>query len=389
MKLAIFPLILSFATFAQTRELPQIPVPADLSSGAYAEGTVTRLSAEEVAGFIPWAQNARNQLNRAVTQARSLPLRERPAHIERAVRAVVDRSDGRQYQMFLRFALNRGMLLVDELERNVNMNEIGSQENALDLLTNAITVGLEFYESDLAFQQRAQSGDSAVALSYAGFGAAFMRAMYPSVVNVLDAGAQYRLLYKLIEMVNWDLSRDAGAAQFAETIVEAYEMTVDLPEQASTDDRTNLRLIRRLNGLRIVAPQPDVGAPVAATSAPSISNASPAGVGLFDSFDPNRDGVYGCYPVNNQGQRLSTHPVEISSCRTAFDSFDPNRDGVYGCYPVNNRGQRLSTHPVEISSCQTAFASFDPNRDGVYGCYPVNNRGQRLSTQPVEISNCR
>jgi virulence-associated protein VapD len=273
MKFVIIPaLLLSFAVVAQTpRPLPQIGAPAELSSGEYAEGTVTRMTAEDVAQFLPWAQNARNQLTRSLNQARNLPLRERPAHIERAVRAVVERSGGRQYQMFLRFALNRGMLLVDELERNVNMNEIGSQESALDLLQKAIEVGLEFYESDLAFQERAQSGETAIVLPYAQFGVAFMQKMYPGVVNVLDAGAQYRLLFKLIEMTNWDLSRDAQAARYAETIVETYEMTVDLPEQPSQDDRANMRMIRRLNGLKIVSPRPDQAAPVAVTTGPSVA----------------------------------------------------------------------------------------------------------------------
>jgi hypothetical protein len=61
-----------------------------------------------------------------MTQAQSLLLRERLTHIERAARSVVSSSDGRQYQMFMRFALTRDLLLVDELENNVDMEEIGS-----------------------------------------------------------------------------------------------------------------------------------------------------------------------------------------------------------------------------------------------------------------------
>ncbi|MFO0004967.1 MAG: hypothetical protein ACK559_27940, partial [bacterium] len=193
----------------------------------------------EVAEFLPWAQNAQNQLNRAMKQAQSIPLRERLPHIERAVRSVVSRSEGRQYQMFMRYALNRGLLLVDELEKNSDMDEIGAQESALDLLQRSIQIGLSFYESDLNFQRRAQAGDTATVLENARFATAFMQGMYPGVVNVLDATAQYRLLYKLVEMVNWDLSRDADAAKYAETIVEAHEMTVDLPEQALNNDKDN------------------------------------------------------------------------------------------------------------------------------------------------------
>jgi len=220
------------------------------------------------------------------------------------VRGVVDRSGSRQYQMFLRFALNRGMLLVDELERHVNMNDIGAQENLLDILEKAIKVGLEFYESDLAFQQRAQAGNTAITLPYAQFGVAFMRAMYPGVVNVLDASAQYRLLHKLIEMVNWDLSRDANANRYAETIVETHEMTVDLPEQPLSDDRANLRMIRRLNGLGIISLQQPVPAPETLSSSASTDSgdistyADPVMFGLNISSDADPNGT--CKALGHQ-----------------------------------------------------------------------------------------
>lgn len=238
---------------ALAQGLPTIKTPDELSAGAFAEGTITRLSSAEVAEFLPWAQNARNQLNRALTQVAQLPLRERLPVLERVARAVVAQSGPRQYQLLMRFALNRGLLLVDELERSTDMSALGATENALDLVQRSITVALRFYESDLAFQQRAVSDTNAVTIPHAQFGRAFMQGLYPAVVNVLDAGAQYRLLYKLVEMVNWDLSRDAEANVFAEIIVEAYELTQDLPAVPSGDDKTNLRYVRRLNSLRIVS----------------------------------------------------------------------------------------------------------------------------------------
>lgn len=253
MLLVALSLHLSFAALAA--DLPRVQAPPELTTGEFAEGTLTRLSSDEVAEFLPWAQNARNQLQRAIRQAQSMPLRDRLPHIERAVKTVVARSGDRQYQAQMRFALNRGLLLVDELEKNMNMNDVGSQENALDLLQRSIAVGLSFYESDLTFQQRAQSGQTTTVIPYAAFGSAFMQSMYPGVVNVLDATAQYRLLYKLIEMVNWDLSRDANAPRYAEAIVEAFEMGQDLPEVPDRDDKANLRLIRRLNSLKIISLQ--------------------------------------------------------------------------------------------------------------------------------------
>ncbi len=232
--------------------LPRIAAPEELSDGDFAEGTLTQLSSQEVAEFLPWAQNAQNQLSRALTVARTMPLRERPQYIDRAIRNVVGRSGGRQYQMFMRFALNRGMLLVKELEKFADMDAVGAQENALDILQRSIQVALSFYESDLSFQRRAQSGESGVELTYARFGASYMSGLYPALINVLDSAAQYRLMYKLVEMTNWDLSRDAGAQAFAEHIVEAHDMLSDLPAEPLRSDRDNLRNVRRLHGLRIL-----------------------------------------------------------------------------------------------------------------------------------------
>lgn len=254
MKLILIPaLLLAFSAFAQEgTNIPRVPMPEEFSQGIYAEGTNTRMTSEDVAAFLPWAQNAKRQLENALRQSNMLPLRDRMPHMKHAVESVVGRSGGRQYQMFMRYTLNRGLLMARELERLVDMNDIGSQESVLDLINRSVKIALDFYESDLSFQQRATAGTTATTIDHAGYAAAFMRGMYPGVVNVLSATAQYRLLYKLIEMVNYDLSQDSQAARYAETIVEAYELTESMADQPSNDDRTNLRMIRRLNQLDIL-----------------------------------------------------------------------------------------------------------------------------------------
>lgn len=365
-------------------EVPQIAPPAELVTGDYAEGTMTRLGDAEVAEFLPWAQNAHNQLNRALTQARSIPLRDRLYHIERAVKAVITRSGDRQYQMFMRFALNRGMLLVDELEKNMDMEEIGSQENALDILQRSIQIGLSFYESDLNFQNRAQAGSTATKLNYAQFGTAFMQGMYPGVVNVLDATAQYRLLYKLVEMVNWDLSRDSEAARYAEVIVEAYELGQDIPETPETDDKLNLRLIRRLNGLRIINVQS--AAPLSSTN-PDNRSATDTGVQisniqaiknpkigefLIDADSGSTDGI--CRALGFQ----RTIPGSIEK-----DGSIPSNNFIIGVNAEGKPGsfkQVTSQSGVWVKSITCSGRISTPSREVVSIAYPRAN-GLLYSTQ--------
>ncbi|MCE3011978.1 MAG: hypothetical protein LW878_02835, partial [Proteobacteria bacterium] len=85
MKKLIIPMLLSlsFSAFADL-SLPQISAPDELVRGDFAEGTITQISSAEIAEFLPWAQNAKNQLTRALNTARTLPLRDRRTHIERS-----------------------------------------------------------------------------------------------------------------------------------------------------------------------------------------------------------------------------------------------------------------------------------------------------------------
>ncbi len=380
-------LILSLPVFAT--DLPQVQPPRELVSGEFAEGTITQLTAAEVAEFVPWAQNAQNQLNRALTQARSLPLRDRLPHVEHAMQAVVRRSGSRQYQMSMRFALNRGLLLVDELERHVDMNEVGAQESALDLLQRAITVGLAFYESDLSFQRRAQNGDTSSVVEHARFGIAFMQGMYPGVLNVLDAGAQYRLLHKLIEMVNWDLSRDGEAASYAETIVEAYDLLQAMPATPPAEDRASLRLIRRLHSLRIISAQ------VQATRSRGLRSSYGARSGAgYAAFLHPREGIYYCYPVSSSGERLGawSSPVAQAHCEAGFAAFLHPNERVYYCYSVSSNGERLGawSSPVAQSHCEAGFAAFLHPREQVNYCYSVSSSGERLGSwsSPVAQAHC-
>lgn len=385
---AIFLTTTSLITFAS--EIPQISIPQELASGEFAEGTLTQLTDAEVAEFLPWAQNAQNQLNRAIKQSQSLPLRERLNHIERAARSVVSRSEGRQYQMFMRFALNRGLLLVDELEKNVDMEEIGSQESALDIIQRSIQIALSFYESDLNFQRRAQSGDTTTKLSYAGFGASFMQGMYPGVINVLDATAQYRLLYKLVEMVNWDLSRDAEAARYAEHIVEAHEMLQDLPQIPLNDDRSNLRLIRRLNSLKIIEVRNQSSTSVVVTPPNVTQDSEPVVSGHYNgyaSFNYGTSARY-CYKVDGRGNRLgdANSMVTMSNCVAGVDSFAYGTSARY-CYNVDKDGNRLgdANSAIDMNQCTAGYATFPYGTSARY-CYKVDARGNRLGDANSTVS---
>jgi hypothetical protein len=205
------------------------------------------LTADEVAGFVPWARDARTLLLQAQKDALALPVIQRQALLEERIRRVVRESGERRYQTHMRYALNRGLLLAGELRERADTGTIGVAENVADLLRRAINIGLAFHQSDLEFQQGV-----APATPPATFAAVFVRTMAPGVANVLHEAAQYRLLRKLVEMTAWDLAHSSDAKAFAELIVETQELLGVLPEDAVPQVGENRRGIQRMHRLGVL-----------------------------------------------------------------------------------------------------------------------------------------
>ena len=245
-------LTLSLLFFASAtaiaKDLPTVPAPRELTEvgSDFAEGTITRLSAEDISIFVPFAQNAKSVLTKALADSETMPVQHQVRHLSNSMRAVVRNSGQKQYQTFMRFALNRTLLLVQELLKEADIRNPGTLENALDLQVRGINVALRFFESDLAYQRLERSGSDSVNLNYASFGAVFAASSLRSIQNVLDASAQYRLLYKTLEIFNWDVTRDRHAVEVADTIVDIFNILSTLQEAPSSDDQENILSIRRL-----------------------------------------------------------------------------------------------------------------------------------------------
>ena len=245
---------LTLMSFAQAKpRLPHVQPPRELVevSSEFSEGTQTNLSHKDIEVFLPWAQNAERTLKKALSDIKTLPISEQIRHLDNVMKFVVRQSVTKNYQTFMRFSLNRALLLVQELQRFASTSELGISENILDIQIRSINVAISFFESDLAFQKRTHAGNNTVELSYAKFGLTFAHEMTTATNSVFNAPAQYRLLYKIYEILNWDLSRDSEALNYSEQIVEFYN-TLNLldSENPSNSERDNLNKIRKLSVLQ-------------------------------------------------------------------------------------------------------------------------------------------
>ncbi|MGE3608924.1 MAG: hypothetical protein AB7I27_05010 [Bacteriovoracaceae bacterium] len=273
----------SLTALAVNDPLPQINPPKELVEvgGQFAEGTSTKLSDKDIALFIPWAQSAQTMLNDALKDIENMPLEEQVKHLQETIQSVVRSSGSKNYQMLMRFALNRTLLLLQELSKEADWHSSAIQANALDLSVAGIKTALKFYESDLAFQQRVAKGNGTFNPEYASFAKTFGASILTPIDSINDASAQMRLMYKTLEMVNWDLSRDEKAQDYSDTIVDIYNALNSMDEHPSKVDQDNIKNIRKLiptsqevNNLKLVEVKielPEQPIPEKAAEAPKAS----------------------------------------------------------------------------------------------------------------------
>ncbi|MGE3608923.1 MAG: hypothetical protein AB7I27_05005 [Bacteriovoracaceae bacterium] len=334
--------------------LPQINPPKELVEvgGQFAEGTSTKLSDKDIALFIPWAQSAQTMLNDALKDIENMPLEEQVKHLQETIQSVVRSSGSKNYQMLMRFALNRTLLLLQELSKEADWHSSAIQANALDLSVAGIKTALKFYESDLAFQQRVAKGNGTFNPEYASFAKTFGASILTPIDSINDASAQMRLMYKTLEMVNWDLSRDEKAQDYSDTIVDIYNALNSMDEHPSKVDQENIKSIRKLIPLTqevdnfklvevkiepIVETQP---APVVSeTIQNSIKDASPVTKNDTKDFDYYYAQVIS---INSPNKALEVAKAAANS-KIDFNVYAATRwNPTYGAYNSHNESMEIA-----------------------------------------------
>lgn len=244
-KFLITLLFIANVVFAQ--KLPTIEKPKELAGGTYQEGTITKISSERIGDFYIWARSAKRVLGNALEDISRMKLSEKVSYLKTEMKSVIDKSGRKNYQSLMRYALNRGMLYSNLIASEGDLNVEGTTENQLDLLRGAIKIALNFYESDLDFQKRLEKGESTVEINQAEFGISLAKEMYLRAMNVQDTSAQYRVQYKILEVLTWDLVQDRDARDYSETILELYEGLERMDETPSENGALALAQIRKLN----------------------------------------------------------------------------------------------------------------------------------------------
>lgn len=232
-------------------------------AGGYSEGTLVKLDDKTIAEFKPWASNSKRRLQEILQDIQSMPSQERLAFLTREMKEVKDSSGHRTFQSFMRFALNRALLLsktiqiesqkslVTKRKQKIKRSRLIALRNQSDLvriqvLKTGAQMAISFYQSDLNYQKSAKKEQTKSQESFAKNGLLMAQKHLMNGRLIGDASAQFQYLYLSFEMLNWDLAQDQSSKNYATSIVRIYRTLKKLNPKFKASDKEYLSKIREL-----------------------------------------------------------------------------------------------------------------------------------------------
>ncbi len=248
-KIAALVLLSSFCMpntiLAQELNLPTIIKPSVLE-----EGTERILTQSQVDELLPWAKNSKNFLEDLVENVQAFPMADKVERLLDGIRSVVSDSGSKNSELFMRYILNRSLVINEILSTEIEADAVGSNDIKARSLILSINMAIKFYEKDLEKLQ-----NSKVVSPYASFGKEYFSFLKELNKSVFDASAQYNLERISLEWLQWDLYRDLNNTAYASQIVKINNSLKIFPTTKLKDSQyiNYVRQIRKISeGLNIV-----------------------------------------------------------------------------------------------------------------------------------------
>ena len=218
-------LLVTSSLRAEEINMPQIEKPSVLN-----EGTQTELTVGQIAEILPWAKNSKLFLTDLLDNIHSLNTEDKIDSLAQGIKQVVEESNLKNSELFMRYILNRGLVIVQNLDREVEKDSVGSSDVKLRTLMMTIKMAIKYSELDLA-----KLTNSKMVMPFAKFGITYFTFLNELNKSVFDASAQYALSKISLEWLQWDLYRDVKNTNYAPQILKINNFVKGLPTRKLTD----------------------------------------------------------------------------------------------------------------------------------------------------------
>jgi hypothetical protein len=242
LKLAATLALISTISFASILKADDIILPVITKPAALQEGTQRILTKDQIAELLPWAQNSQVYLKDLLESVELLSSVEKAEKLSDGIKVVVTEVSSKNSELFMRYVLNRALVINETISEEVNQDDVGAADVKLRVLISSIKMALKYYDSDLQTLTKNQNPDFAV------FGLEYFNFLNNLNNSIFDASAQYAIQKTSLEWFQWDLYRSLNNQAFAPQIIKINNALKTFPAKNINDAKalSNIRQMKRL-----------------------------------------------------------------------------------------------------------------------------------------------
>jgi len=220
--------LISFnAVLADDIRLPVITAPTVLD-----EGTQRTLTNAQIEELLPWAKDSKVFLNDLLGSVQGLNSQDKNETLKEGIKSVVGESSPKNAELFMRYVLNRAIVLDNMLSKEMDADAAGTIDAKNRVLVSSILMAIKYYDNDLAVLSKKSTSP------YAKFGIEYFDFLYELNKSIFDASAQYNILRTALEWFQWDLYRDLNNAALASQIVKINNSLKIFPTKKLSDSQS-------------------------------------------------------------------------------------------------------------------------------------------------------
>jgi cell division protein FtsL len=219
-----------FSTFVKADEIQIVVVK---KPSVLEEGTQRDLSPAQIAELLPWAKDSKSMLSDLLENIQGLGMTDKVSRMVDGIQQVVGESAPKNSELFMRYVLNRALVLNDMLDKEIDADAVGAIDVKSRVLVLSIKMAIKYYDIDSA-----KLADQKVVSPFASFGKEYFYFLKELNKSIFDASAQYKIERTSLEWLQWDLYRDLNNTSYASTIIKINNALRIFPSTKLTDSQS-------------------------------------------------------------------------------------------------------------------------------------------------------
>jgi hypothetical protein len=225
--------ILTSVLFSTFLKADEVQIVVGKKPSVLQEGTQRDLSPEQIAELLPWAKDSKSMLSDLLENIQGLGMADKVNRMVDGIQQVVGESAPKNSELFMRYVLNRALVLNDMLDKEMDVDAVGAIDVKSRVLVLSIKMAIKYYDIDSA-----KLADQKVVSPFASFGKEYFYFLKELNKSIFDASAQYKIERTSLEWLQWDLYRDLNNTSYASTIIKINNALRIFPSTKLTDSQS-------------------------------------------------------------------------------------------------------------------------------------------------------